>query len=335
MPTVTADDIAAVSAAVARRWQAIDPLLPAPGAPADGCGVELAVTGPDGRLAAVGRCEHWRDAPGSLELTWGATSRFRLTVQTAGPDVAGALDQLLGQWHTHLAAVPEADADDTAAVVTWPSRDADGPLPLLRHGLAARAVIAARPAGRRAAGPAGTRPGHAGDGVAFPAPGRGVQIRRAGPADIDAVVRLGMETIRFDAHFGTVIERPWSAEALRREAEPLLAGPAAWTWLAEHDGEPAGLLYAEPPEAASWIAPMAGPDPVAYLELMYVPPGERGQGVASALVEQLHREADAAGVAVTLLHYEQVNPLSGPFWHRQGYRPLWTSWEARPARTLR
>ena len=120
------------------------------------------------------------DAPGYLELTWGATSRFRLTVQTAGPDVAGALDQLLAQWHTHLAAVPEAGADDTAAVVTWPSRDVDGPLALLRHGLAARAAIAARPAGRRAAG----RPVHGRDRrgwAAFPAPGRGVQIRRPGP----------------------------------------------------------------------------------------------------------------------------------------------------------
>ena len=68
---------------------------------------------------------------------------------------------------------------------------------------------------------------------------------------------------------------------------------------------------------------------------MYVQPDDRGHGAGPALVGQLHREADAAGVAVTLLHHEQVNPLSGPFWSRQGYRPLWTSWEARPARTLR
>src|SRR5208283_803485 len=128
MTTVTADDIAGVTAAVARRWQAIDPLLPAPGAPGGGCGAELAVSDPDGQLAAIGTCEHWRDAPGSLELTWGAASRFRLTVQTAGPDIAGALDQLLARWHTHLAAVPGAAADDTAAVVTWPSRDVGGPL---------------------------------------------------------------------------------------------------------------------------------------------------------------------------------------------------------------
>ena len=95
------------------------------------------------------------------------------------------------------------------------------------------------------------------------------------------------------------------------------------------------MLYAEPPAAASWIAPMTGVSPVAYLELMYLQPDYRGQGAGPALVGRLHQEADAAGVAVTLLHYEQVNPLSGPFWHQQGYRPLWTSWEARPASTLR
>ena len=333
MPAITADEIGGVIAAAARRWQVIDPLLPAPAVPPGGCGAELAVTGPGGRLAAIGTCEHWREGPGSLELTWGAASRFRLAAQTAGPGAAGALDELLARWRAHRATVPEAGAPDTAAVVTWPSRDADGPLPLLRHGLAPRAVVAARPAGRRAA----ARPGPPEPSPARPpgVPPGGARIRRAGPADIGTVVRLGMATVRFDAHFGTVIERPWSAEALRGAAGPLLAEPAAWTWLAERDGEAVGLLYAEPPDAARWIAPMAGPAPVAYLELMYVQPGERGQGAGPALVERLHDAADDAGVAVTLLHYEQVNPLSGPFWSRQGYRPLWTSWEARPALTLR
>jgi GNAT superfamily N-acetyltransferase len=326
LSTVTKDETGGVTAAVTRRWQAIDPLLPAPGVPSGGCGTELAVTGPDGRAAAIGFCEHWHESPGSMELTWGAARRFRLTAHTAGPDVAGALDELLSRWQAHLASVPEASADDTAAVVVWPTRDVDGPLPLLRHGLAPRAVIAARPAGRgtgtaAAAQPAALRPG--------------LQIRRGGPADIDAVVCLGMATVRFDAHFGTVIERPWSAEALREDASALLAQPGAWTWLAEDGGEPVAMLYAEPPSAAGWIAPLAGVSPVAYLELMYVQPDDRGQGAGPALVGQLHRAADAAGVAVTLLHYEQVNPLSGPFWSRQGYRPLWTSWEARPARALR
>ena len=46
-------------------------------------------------------------------------------------------------------------------------------------------------------------------------------------------------------------------------------------------------------------------------------------------------EFDAQGVAVTLLHYAQVNPVSVPFWSRMGYRPLWTAWDIRPAAALR
>ncbi len=44
---------------------------------------------------------------------------------------------------------------------------------------------------------------------------------------------------------------------------------------------------------------------------------------------------DARGVQTTLLHYALMNPLSGPFWNRMGYRPLWTGWEVRPAASLR
>jgi GNAT superfamily N-acetyltransferase len=320
MPPVTPDTASAVGEQAARRLAALDPLLAAP-APPVGCGADLAATGPDGSTTALGACEHWTGEPGSLDLTWGAVRRFQLTPQIAGPDVPAALDELLTRWRDHLAGLPEAAEEDTAVVLTWPARDVDGPRTLLRHGLAPRAVIAARAAGRRAAAGAPVEPG--------------VQIRQAGPADLDTVVRLGMETIRYDAHFGTVIERPETPAALRHEVTQALAAADPWVWLAERDGEPFGLLYAERPEFAGWVAPMVRGAPVAYLELMELLPGERGRGVAAALVGELHRAADESGVKVTLLHYEQVNPLSGPFWHQQGYRPLWTSWEARPASTLR
>ena len=320
MPSVSPDTASTVGEQAAKRLAGLDPLLPVPAVPA-GCGAELAVTGPDGSIAAVGACEHWAGEPGSLELTWGAVRRFQLTPQIAGPDVPAALDEMLTRWRDHLASVPEAAGEDTAVVLTWPTRDADGPLTLLRHGLAPRAVIAARAAGRRAATGVPLEPG--------------VRIRQAGPADLDQVVRLGMETIRYDAHFGTVIERPETPAALRHEVVQALAAADPWVWLAERHGHPFGLLYAERPEFAGWVAPMVRGAPVAYLELMEILPGERGRGVAAALVGELHRAADEFGVEVTLLHYEQVNPLSGPFWHQQGYRPLWTSWEARPASTLR
>jgi GNAT superfamily N-acetyltransferase len=300
----------------------------------------LTVTGADGQPTATGTCEHWVGDAESLELSWGAARRFQLAPQVTGPDVAAALDDLLSQWRDHLAAVPGTDDEDAAALVMWPSRDIHGIRTLLRRGLAPVEVIAARPTGRHPVGPTDVPPRRA-EGLAVsaspdasPAP-RGLRIRRAGPADIDAVVRLGVEVIRFDAHFGSVTERPGTAAAMRREAAGLLAGPEPWTWLAERDGTAIGMLAAERPEAASWIAPMVGLTPAAYLMLLFVLPGERASGVGAVLTARLHREVEAAGAAVTLLHYEQANPLSVPFWSQQGYRPLWTTWAARPAGTVR
>jgi GNAT superfamily N-acetyltransferase len=318
---------------VARRWQAIDPLLPVPGHARPGCGAELIVAGAGGQPAAAGECGHLQGAPDSLDLTWGAARRFHLRALVPGPDVANGLDQLLSRWRDHLAREPGADGEDTAAIVTWPSRDVDGVGALLRHGFAPLAVIAARTTNRPPGGPARRSGGGAGRGAGAARPDS--RIRRAGPADIDAVVRLGLEVIRFDAHFGGVTERPGTAAALRREAAGLLARPEPWTWLAERDGEAIGMLCAERPESAGWIAPMVRLSPVAYLLLMGVRPAERGSGVGAAMAAALNREIEAAGVAVTLLHYAQVNPLSAPFWSQQGYRPLWTAWEARPARLVR
>jgi len=324
-----------VSAAAGRRWQAIDPLLPAPSVP-PGCGARLVVTAAGNQPVAVGRCEHWEGAPDSLELSWGAARRFQLAAAIPVPDVADALDRLLSLWRDHLARVPGTDGDDTAAMVTWPSRDIDAVPAFQRHGLVPVEVIAARGAGRGAAG----RPSRAESGAGYSQPtagqaGNGLRIRRAMPADIDVVARLGLEVIRFDAHFGKVIERPGTAAAMRREAGRLLAGPQAWTWLAERDDVVVGMVSAERPESAGWIAPMVRAAPVAYLELMYTLPHERGTGIGAALVAALHRDIDAASAAVTLLHYEQINPLSAPFWSQQEYRPLWTTWEARPARGIR
>ena len=144
-----------------------------------------------------------------------------------------------------------------------------------------------------------------------------------------------MEVVRFDAYFGGVIERPGAAEALRAQIAGLLGEPDPWTWLAERDGDPVGLLIAERPEVAGWIAPRTCESPVAYLLALFVVPAERGAGVGAALTGLLHGTAAAAGVSVILLQYEQVNPLAVPFWGARGYRPLWTTWEARPARMLR
>ncbi len=335
-----------VFARAERRLLRIDPLLPWPLPEAPHCGAPLG-TGDEAGAAAVGRCEHWAAEPGSLDLSWGAARRFQLIPTITGPDVAAGLGQLLTQWRDHLAVVQGTGADDTAAVIAWPSRDADGVLTLLRHGFDPLEVLAARTAPRRRAAPppapgplppeplppepltSGPQPGTHGG------PGGSLRVRRALTRDADVVARLAIEVIRFDSRFGAVNERPDTLAALRREAAGLLAGPQPWAWLAERDGEPVGLLAAQRPEAAHWIAPMVRQAPAAYLMLMFVDPAERGSGIGGRLVAEFHREADAAGVAVTLLHYEQLNPLSVPFWSRHGYRPLWTTWQATPASAFR
>ena len=327
---MAAPELGGVFTRAERRLLRVDPLLPGPRPDAPHCGAPLSAG--HEAAAAVGRCEHWAAEPGSLDLSWGAARRFQLSATIADPDVGAGLGQLLAQWREHLAGLPGTGEQDTAAIVTWPSRDADGVATLLRHGFDPLEVLAARTAPRRRA---------TGDRTTGPDPGTqgsgdgSLRIRRAGMPDADVVARLAIEVIRFDSRFGAVNERPDTLAALRLAAAGLLAGPEPWTWLAERDGEAVALLAAQRPDAARWVAPMVRHAPAAYLMLMFVQPAERGSGVSGRLVREFHRAADAAGVAVTLLHYEQLNPLSVPFWSRHGYRPLWTAWQATPASAFR
>jgi GNAT superfamily N-acetyltransferase len=324
MPWVVRDAVRDINRTVARRWQAIDPLLPDPAVMPTGCGAPLVVNGDNGRLAGLGVCVHHHLPADSLNQTWGAADRFTLVPRLAGQDVAAPADVLMAQWRDHLAGVATARGQDTSATVVWPSQDITGVQALLRHGLQPLTVIAARERPRTS--PA--RP-------AEPRGAYGVTIRLAGPADEERVLDLELRLIRYDMHFGGPVWRPETARLVRDEIRVSLARRATWTWLAERAGHAVGLLVAQPPQEAGWIAGMTGPSPAAYLQTMFVDQQERGTGIGSALVRQLHAQLDAAGVAVTLLHHSQVNPLSTPFWYRMGYRPLWTSWEARPASVLR
>ena len=320
MPWAFRDVVNDINQAVGRRWQGLDPLLPAPSDLPEGCMAPLLARGENDRPAGLGVCYHQHVPADTLAQTWGAATKFVLTLRLREADTGPAADDLLTQWHAHLRAQPEAGADDTAAIVNWPARDITGVLALLRHGLAPLTVIAARPK-------ASTAPASA--------PPAGLVIRPAGPSDLDMVTEFEMGVIRYDAHFGGSVPRPATQALVRAESQAALAGQPGWSWLAEQDGLPVALVAVEPPVAAGWIAGMTRPGTTAYLQTMFVRPDERSGGIGAALVRHVHRELDARGIDVTLLHHAQHNPLSAPFWHRMGYRPLWATWEARPAATLR
>jgi GNAT superfamily N-acetyltransferase len=320
MPWVIRDVVNDVNKAVARRWQGLDPLLPEPSDLPEGCMAPLLSIGENGRPSGLGVCRHQHVPADTLAQTWGAATKFVLTMRLREADVRPAADDLLTQWRGHLETQPEARQDDTAAIVNWPARDLTGVLALLGHGLQPISVVAARPARRP---PIRIKPV------------KGLVIRPADPADLDAVAELEMGVVRYDAHFGGSVPRPATAALVRAESQAALAKRPGWTWLAEQDGRPVALTVVEPPEAATWIAGMARPGATAYLQTMFVRPGARSGGTGAALVRHVHDELDARGIDLTLLHYAQVNPLSAPFWHRMGYRPLWSAWEARPASALR
>ncbi|MER5263391.1 GNAT family N-acetyltransferase [Actinosynnema sp. NPDC002837] len=240
----------------------------------------------------------------ALNASWGALRTHSLHWHPGA-----ALDDLLRRWP-----LSGGGDHDTAALVTVPSRAVEAADVLARHGYAPLLVTAAR------------------------LPGRGFDRRSTArivpltQENLDAAVELNVETLRFDSLFGMVTARPSSAERLREHIASLLERPEPCGWLAERDGEVVGFVYYDLPRHAEWIAPRTSVRPVAYLGLLGVRRDARGGGIGAALADHAHGLLDEAGVGVTLLHHALPNPLSAPFWYSHGYRPLWTTWQRRPAR---
>lgn len=298
----------------AGRLHALDPLLPrtARMLPEFAAGdVVLRVPGADGVY------RRHRPLPGAFETTWKADDEHQLHARVGGPDPAAALDALLAVWGTRISATLSGGrtGERTEAVFTWPSRDTALTAALLAHGLTPKIITAARPASR-------------------PAPRQRTRARREPVVrpltadDVTAATRLWLEELRWEEQFGVARLREDSEYHIRRRLRGRAVQDASWIWVAEagHGRGPAGLLAVEPPQQSGWAAAMVSSRRVGYLTSMVVAAEHRGRGVGSALVRTAHRALAEAGCTLTLLHYAALNPLSGPFWHRWGYRPLWTTW---------
>jgi predicted N-acetyltransferase YhbS len=310
------------------RMTALDPLLPTetaprPAPPPDGPPPRFGVVTQDVITVpgAGGVVQSYTGDPDTLESCWAALRQYQLTgirvSDQEGPGAVTALDDLLSRWQTHVSQQPPGDGGESAAALTWASRDTEVARLFLGRGLSPRVIVAVRTAGR--AGPPVTVPD-------------GLVIRPLAGADVDAAGRLQEAVVAWDAQFGGVHMRPSTPARARAEVARQVGAEPVTSWVAEQAGQVTGYVSIEWPAQAGWISSRTAADParVAYLGCMSVLPGRRSGGTGAALAAFVHAQLDLAGIQATLLHYGANNPLSAPFWARSGYRPLWTSWQVSP-----
>lgn len=300
----------ALVAANRARFAAVDPRLPGAGDPPPGETLVAATS--DGRQVG-GILQVRTHPPGTLDLLWSAARVWQL-FPFIGDTGTGGLDALLRAWRHRMDA--ESPGPDSACTVTWPSRDAEAIRAFLDHGLIPISTLAVRTA------------------PPPEPPSREHRVRRAQPEDFEEVLALTGHT--FDYTALVAYGRPDAAELQAPQlARNLEAG--APIWLAEEDGvavavADCGWVNAAP---GTWAAELLPPGNWGYVNNVGTEPHSRGQGAGRALMAVVHRAFHRMGATGTYLYYNPTNPLSSVFWPQQGYRPLWTYWEVRPASALR
>ena len=299
-------------AAQTSRFAGLDPLLPAAVPPPDGEALVAAL--PDGdRVAAIlTRTTH---SPGAAATLWSALDVWELHPLLGGASGA-ALDVLLRRWVAVLAATPPGP--DSSCVVCWPSRDVHASEVLLAHGFVPLSVLAVR------TGP-----------PAEPEPSS-VSVRRAGPADLDFLVESAVAEVVYSSRVGGAVLRP-GARAIKRAGLTVHLVQEDPIWIAERDGAPVGHAegWQTVSAPASWAETRVRHGRWGYVNCLSVAPTARGTGVGRALMDAAHADLLSGGAVGMFLYYNPPNPISPVFWTRQGYRPLWTVWELRPASALR
>ncbi|MGH4020624.1 MAG: GNAT family N-acetyltransferase [Pseudonocardiaceae bacterium] len=295
-----------------QRLSWLDPLLP-PATPPPQGEVLTARTGGGTVAGVLVRAEH---PPGSPARMWSASHVSELVPVLGGSGRAG-MHALLAAWRSRLPDLGLPDGD-SGCVVSWPSRDVEVGRALLDHGFVPLSVIAVRcPLAR----PSGPPP----DGV-----------RRARPGDLEGCLALALAEHEYSMLVGGTVLREETVELKRglldtrlRRGEPI--------WVAERGGIMVGLAECGFSDVVpgSWTATRLPAGRWGYVNCASVLPDARGCGVGQRLVAHVHTAFASSGVVGSYLYYNPPNPLSSVFWPRQGYRPLWTVWEARPAAALR
>ncbi len=303
-------------AAQRARFAALDELLPDMTPIPQGEVLTAALA--DGRRVA-GTLLRISNPEGTLPSLWSARQVWEL-FPLVGEHADVGVDALLRAWRGLLDRARLGA--DSSCVVTWPSRDVTVSRVLLGHGFVPMTVLAVR------------QPGRGGTPVPRLAPG--VTVRRARAEDLAVATEIAMAELAYSANLGGTMPRADAAE-LKRAALRYHLDQQDPVWIIERDGIAVGV-------AECWVTDGAlgssvrFPVPVGrwgYVNTVSVLPGARGSGLGRQLMAVAHHDLARQRAVGSYLYYNPANPLSSVFWPRQGYRPLWTIWEVRPADALR
>lgn len=320
-PAAATPDWTELCRAQTERLQVADPLLGVTPPPEEGETPEvLGVGGSSGAIWGILREATVR--PDDPLSAWVPLHRQILQIRSAAPPDTTAFAELLTRWLSRLEPSEGLDAGRRAAVVRLPVVERELALPLLDAGFVPQTTTAIR---RVAATDAATPT----DGAAPAAAraGSGVTLRSPVPEDQAALLELAVEMHASDVHHRSAFARPDMGVIMGHYVEEMLGFPEGWAHVAiDDDGTLLGLVSLDPPEHSTWAAPSTSLAPTVYLGMAAVTVRARQRGVGGALVRAVHGQAARTGQAAILLDHAALSPLSSTFWHRQGYRPLATTW---------
>lgn len=313
-------DHASVHAGHVRRLAGADPLVAVHPWDATAGDTVLVARAGDAAVVATQRIDEY--APDDDASLWGALRSLTLRPFADGRDVEVAWGRLLNRWCATFPDHAEPGDLETAATVTIASHDLALAGALTHHGFAPLVNVVVRRRSQGAGPSAAT--------ASSPTPAD-LPIRPMRDSDLPRLIDLAVDLHAYDASFGMLTVRENTRELLATTMTRRLEDQRALSWVIDAGDGAVAYVQADPPERSGWVAPVVAASPVAYLSALYVAPSARGRGLGAALAAVAHRELDAAGIEATLLHHAVANPTSAPFWARQGYRPLWTTWQRRPA----
>lgn len=284
------------------RWlSGIDPLLGTEPVPQ---GENWAKVGDD--LVGTWQLSHI-DPTMSFAL-WAADVTENFSFRAAHSPTPEAFEELLGVW---LAAREPLPARLTTAVPALATELIPG---LLNHGF--------QPATSAAIRLVGDEP--------EPARSTGITVREPVPEDRERLLELLLELHVSELPYGATMHRTNARDLLAIYLDEAMRRPD-WTFVALKQGHLVGLLTLNPPKDSQWAAPLVATGPVCYLGFAAVTATARALGVGALgvgalLVQHAMHRAHRAECKVVLLDHASLSPLSSTFWHRRGFRPVWSRW---------